>query len=133
MSKVLLSRPSFRPLRRVRNTFSDAFHVLQTENRSGMTRGPLAAFWLCNIGETSFLLATRIPLTVSPDVDATQQSEIVSILSAGTFFGALLSAPLADQLGRRWAMIFNTGVFTLGVILQTVAAAIPDVCRWSPF
>ena len=62
-----------------------------------------------------------------PDVDATQQSEIVSMLSAGTFFGALLSAPLADQLGRRWAMIFNTGVFTLGVILQTVATAIPNV------
>ena len=60
-----------------------------------------------------------------PDVDANQTSEIVSILSAGTFFGALLSAPLADGLGRRWAMIFNTGVFTFGVILQTASTAIP--------
>lgn len=60
-----------------------------------------------------------------PDVTASQQSEIVSILSAGTFFGALFSAPLADMLGRRWAMIFNTGVFTFGVILQTAATAIP--------
>ena len=60
-----------------------------------------------------------------PDVDARQQSEIVSILSAGTFFGALLSAPITDQFGRRWAMIFNTGVFTFGVILQTAATAIP--------
>lgn len=60
-----------------------------------------------------------------PDVTASQQSEIVSILSAGTFFGALFSAPLADILGRRWAMIFNTGVFTFGVILQTIATAIP--------
>ena len=59
------------------------------------------------------------------NVNASQQSEIVSILSAGTFFGALLSAPLADMLGRRWAMIFNTGVFTFGVILQTVALHIP--------
>ncbi|KIW69950.1 hypothetical protein PV04_02262 [Phialophora macrospora] len=59
------------------------------------------------------------------DVTASQTSEIVSILSAGTFFGALLSAPLADMLGRRWAMIFNTGVFTFGVILQTIATAIP--------
>ena len=58
-------------------------------------------------------------------MNASQQSEIVSILSAGTFFGALLSAPLADMLGRRWAMIFNTGVFTFGVILQTVATRIP--------
>jgi MFS transporter, SP family, sugar:H+ symporter len=59
------------------------------------------------------------------NVTASQQSEIVSILSAGTFFGALLSAPLADILGRRWAMIFNTGVFTVGVILQVVATHIP--------
>lgn len=59
------------------------------------------------------------------DVTSTQKSEIVSILSAGTFFGALFSAPVADFLGRRWGMIFNTGVFTLGVILQTAATAIP--------
>lgn len=59
------------------------------------------------------------------DVTASQSSEIVSILSAGTFFGALLSAPLADTIGRRLAMIVNTGVFTIGVILQTAATAIP--------
>jgi len=59
------------------------------------------------------------------DVTSTQKSEIVSILSAGTFFGALLSAPIADFLGRRMGMIFNTGVFTIGVILQTAATAIP--------
>lgn len=61
------------------------------------------------------------------DITADQKSEIVSILSAGTFFGALLSAPVADNLGRRWGMIFNTGVFTLGVILQCAATAIPMV------
>lgn len=60
-----------------------------------------------------------------PDVDTSQTSEIVSILSAGTFFGALLSAPVADHLGRRWGMIFNTFVFTFGVILQTIAIDIP--------
>ena len=59
------------------------------------------------------------------NVNASQTSEIVSILSAGTFFGALLSAPLADWLGRRMAMIFNSGVFTFGVILQTASTAIP--------
>jgi SP family sugar:H+ symporter-like MFS transporter len=32
---------------------------------------------------------------------------------------------VADFIGRRWAMIFNTGVFTVGVILQTAATAIP--------
>jgi MFS transporter, SP family, sugar:H+ symporter len=40
-----------------------------------------------------------------PNVTASQTSEIVSILSAGTFFGALFSAPLADFMGRRLAMV----------------------------
>ena len=59
------------------------------------------------------------------DVTADEKSLIVSILSAGTFFGALGSAPIADGLGRRWGMIFNTAVFTIGVILQCAATAIP--------
>jgi len=60
-----------------------------------------------------------------PDVSASQSSEIVSILSAGTFFGALTAAPVADYFGRRLAMIINTFVFTFGVILQTASTAIP--------
>ena len=66
-----------------------------------------------------------IDKTGQPNVTASQTSEIVSILSAGTFFGALLSAPVADYAGRRIGMIFNTGVFAFGVILQTAATAIP--------
>jgi SP family sugar:H+ symporter-like MFS transporter len=61
-----------------------------------------------------------------PNVTAAQTSEIVSILSAGTFFGALAAAPFADWLGRRWSLILSAGVvFNLGVILQTAATAIP--------
>lgn len=55
-----------------------------------------------------------------------QDSLIVSILSAGTFFGALLAAPVADFIGRRWGLIASTSVvFNLGVILQTVATERP--------
>lgn len=56
---------------------------------------------------------------------ASQSSLIVSILSAGTFFGALTAAPLADYIGRRWALIVTLCVFCFGVILQTAASAIP--------
>ncbi|KAL8983095.1 MAG: hypothetical protein Q9177_005077 [Variospora cf. flavescens] len=59
------------------------------------------------------------------DVSPSQSSQIVSLLSAGTFFGALLAAPMADLLGRRLGMVASTGVFTVGVIMQTVATAIP--------
>ncbi|GAB1194040.1 general substrate transporter [Aspergillus pseudonomiae] len=60
-----------------------------------------------------------------PDVTSSQSSMIVSLLSAGTFFGALGAAPIADYFGRRLAMIINTFVFCFGVILQTAATAIP--------
>ncbi|KAF1813380.1 general substrate transporter [Eremomyces bilateralis CBS 781.70] len=51
-----------------------------------------------------------------------QQSLIVSILSAGTFLGALAAAPIADMIGRRLGLIISTGlVFNLGVVLQTVS------------
>ncbi|KAI4651561.1 hypothetical protein J4E85_011453 [Alternaria conjuncta] len=59
------------------------------------------------------------------DVTAEQTSLIVSILSAGTFFGALTAAPTADFLGRRLGLVVSNIVFCVGVILQTVATAIP--------
>ncbi|KAI1204416.1 hexose transporter [Annulohypoxylon truncatum] len=59
------------------------------------------------------------------DVSPSQSSAIVSILSAGTFFGALGSPLLADTIGRRLALIASSFVFIFGVILQTAATALP--------
>lgn len=59
------------------------------------------------------------------DLLPSQAAEIVSILSAGTFFGALGAAPFADLLGRRISLIIAVGVFTLGVVLQTCSTGIP--------
>ncbi|KAJ5732285.1 hypothetical protein N7493_003766 [Penicillium malachiteum] len=60
-----------------------------------------------------------------PDVTSSQSSMIVSLLSAGTFFGALGAAPIADHFGRRIAMILESFVFCFGVILQTASTSIP--------
>ena len=60
-----------------------------------------------------------------PFITNSQQSTIVSILSAGTFFGALSAAPCCDSVGRRLGLIVCTIIFCLGVILQTAATAIP--------
>jgi len=60
-----------------------------------------------------------------PDITASQSSMIVSLLSAGTFFGSLGAAPLGDAIGRRLGLVVSTFVFTFGVILQTAATAIP--------
>jgi predicted MFS family arabinose efflux permease len=59
------------------------------------------------------------------NVSPGQTSLIVSILSAGTFFGALLAAPLGDKLGRRMSLIIAVAVFCFGVLLQTIAMQIP--------
>ena len=59
------------------------------------------------------------------DVSPSESSAVVSILSAGTFFGALGAAPLADFIGRRLALITACFVFILGVILQTASTSLP--------
>ncbi len=55
------------------------------------------------------------------NINSSQQSEVVSILSAGTFFGALGAAPIADRIGRRFSLIVSCCVFIFGVVLQTAA------------
>ncbi|KAK0615352.1 glucose transporter-like protein [Bombardia bombarda] len=59
------------------------------------------------------------------DVSPSQSSAIVSILSAGTFFGALASPLFADYIGRRLALVASAWVFNLGVIFQTVSTSLP--------
>ncbi|GFZ50390.1 High-affinity glucose transporter SNF3 [Saitozyma sp. JCM 24511] len=50
-----------------------------------------------------------------------QKSLITSILSAGTFIGALMGGDLADLLGRRNTIIGGCCVFMVGVALQTAS------------
>lgn len=59
------------------------------------------------------------------NINPSEESAIVSILSAGTFFGALFSPFLADRVGRRMGLLLSTWVFNLGVVLHTVATSIP--------
>merc|ERR1712093_268099 len=58
-----------------------------------------------------------IRLIEGPTADAlksSNQSLIVSILSAGTFFGAIIAGDVADRVGRKWTVI---GGSALGVIV----------------
>lgn len=58
------------------------------------------------------------------DITTAQSSAIVSILSAGNFFGALGSPLIADNIGRRWSLIASCWVFIFGVILQVASTSI---------
>ncbi|KAI0184527.1 general substrate transporter [Xylaria flabelliformis] len=53
---------------------------------------------------------------------ANLQANIVSVLQAGCFVGALAAYPLADLWGRKWCLVYAS-IFTLaGVILQAAAS-----------
>lgn len=53
-----------------------------------------------------------------------KRSLITSILSAGTFFGAIIAGDLADFIGRRTTIIAGCGIFTIGVVLQTASSGL---------
>jgi SP family sugar:H+ symporter-like MFS transporter len=67
--------------------------------------------------------AVLLPGSPNVFVDYTtwQKSLIVSILSAGTFFGALISGSLADRFGRHTTIIAGCAIFIVGVVVQVSA------------
>ncbi|KAG2136543.1 general substrate transporter [Suillus bovinus] len=52
-------------------------------------------------------------------LSSSRQSIIVSLLSAGTFCGAIAQAFTSDRLGRRGSILFWSAIFTVGVAVQT--------------
>lgn len=52
------------------------------------------------------------------------QSLIVSILSAGTFFGALIAGDCAEKIGRRKTIIIGCAIYIIGVILQVASSGL---------
>lgn len=72
---------------------------------------------------TQILLARDYKLgDTSTVASANLQANIVSVLQAGCFVGALAAYPLADLWGRKWCLIYAS-IFTLaGVILQAAAS-----------
>jgi len=51
-------------------------------------------------------------------IKTNNKSLVVSILSAGTFFGALFAFPMGDMVGRKRGIVASCVVFCLGVGLQ---------------
>ncbi|KAH9817278.1 hypothetical protein DFH28DRAFT_1124679 [Melampsora americana] len=53
-----------------------------------------------------------------------QDSLVTSVLSIGTFVGALLAYPIGDRYGRRIGIVLACGIFCIGVALQTASSKI---------
>lgn len=60
-------------------------------------------------------------------ISASKQSLTTSILSAGTFFGAIIAGDVADFVGRRMTIIMGCGIFIVGAVslrLHLLASAL---------
>merc|ERR1712072_1683552 len=51
-------------------------------------------------------------------------SLITSILSAGTFFGAIIAGDVADIIGRKWTIIVGCLIYIVGVVLQVATIGV---------
>lgn len=59
-----------------------------------------------------------IPFTIS----SSDKSLMTSILSLGTFLGALIAGDVADFIGRKPTIIVGCGIFATGVVLQIASS-----------
>ena len=53
--------------------------------------------------------------------DQTRKGWLTSILELGAWFGTLLSGFLAETASRKYGILIASGVFILGVVIQTTA------------
>lgn len=53
----------------------------------------------------------------------TKKGWLTSILELGAWVGCLYSGFLAEIISRKYAILFNTAVFIVGVIIQCTAAS----------
>lgn len=57
-------------------------------------------------------------------VSARDQSLVTSILSCGTFLGAIIAGDIADFIGRRVTIIAGCFIFSVGCILETASTGL---------
>lgn len=72
----------------------------------------------------SFKIDFRLPLGESgfaSDENAHVSSNVVSLLTAGCFFGSIFAAYINDRIGRRYSLMIFSLVFLLGAAIQVGA------------
>lgn len=74
------------------------------------------------IGSAVFVRLVEGPGAES--LSGSNQSLIVSILSAGTFFGALIAGDCADIIGRKFTIVGGCLIYIIGVVLQIATSGL---------
>lgn len=54
------------------------------------------------------------------ELKSSHESLIVSIMSVGTFLGALGAGDVADAIGRKWTLVMACAIFAFGVIIEII-------------
>ena len=72
------------------------------------------------LGSRIFIDAVEGTAVFHKELSESHQSLIVSILSCGTFFGALIAGDLADMIGRKWTVILGCLIYMVGVVIQMI-------------
>jgi sugar porter (SP) family MFS transporter len=70
------------------------------------------------LGAPIFIHAVEGPVATA--ISESNTSLIVSILSCGTFFGALIAGDVADLMGRKWTVILGCLIYIIGVVIQMI-------------
>ncbi|KAM7184366.1 General substrate transporter [Naviculisporaceae sp. PSN 640] len=73
------------------------------------------------LGSKIFIHAVEGPL--ADTLSESNTSLIVSILSCGTFFGAIIAGDVADWIGRKWTVILGCLIYMIGVVVQMITGA----------
>jgi sugar porter (SP) family MFS transporter len=71
-------------------------------------------------GSQIFIDAVEFP--GAEELSESNSSLITSILSCGTFFGALIAGDVADRIGRKWTVILGCFIYMIGVIVQMITS-----------
>lgn len=103
-------------------SFGGIFFGYDTGWMSGVLAMP---YWINVVTGIPYDYATGQPGNGVSSTDfvipAWKQSLMTSVLSAGTFFGALMAGDVADFFGRRITIITGCVVFAIGCVLETAA------------
>jgi len=91
---------------------------------SGYINGVTGSEIFIRLVEGDNFVNAQIAAGDSPALTGSNLSLITSILSAGTFFGALIAGDMADIIGRKWTVVMGCAIYIIGVILQTASAGL---------
>lgn len=82
---------------------------------SGYINGVTGSEIFIRLVEGNAFVDAQLAANATPALTGGHLSLITSILSAGTFFGALIAGDMADIIGRKWTVVMGCGIYIIGM------------------